>query len=279
MSARNEWRAQCATSRAGFGGQPPSDRCAGEPDGHITSVAARLIRTELTLMRRDPLTLTFVFVFPVVTMLIIGGSFGTDPDLAFGGANPAHWYVASYLTVVIAATGLIMLPVHLASYRERGVLRRFAAAGFPRWSFALAQMVVGLVAIAVSAVILLVVAAPVYGVPPVHALWRVVAGVVLGALAFTSIGVVLGTMLPTARSAQAVGLLLFFPSFLLGAGGPPPKVMGSVLRRIAGVLPLTWVTHAVRDPWLGLGNATGSLAVVAAVAVVGAGLAARRCAL
>jgi ABC-2 type transport system permease protein len=65
-------------------------------------------------------------------MLIIGGSFGTDPDPSFDGANPSHWYVASYLTVVIAATGLIMMPVHLASYRERGVLRRFAAAGFPR---------------------------------------------------------------------------------------------------------------------------------------------------
>ena len=99
-------------------------------------------------MLRDPLVLTFVFVFPVLTMLIIGGSFGTKPDPGFDGPNPAHWYVASYLTVVIAATGLIMLPVHLASYRERGVLRRFAAAGFPRWSFALAQLVVGLVAVA-----------------------------------------------------------------------------------------------------------------------------------
>ena len=129
----------------------------------MTTAVGRLVRTELTLMRRDPMTLTFVFIFPVVTMLIIGGSFGTTPDLAFDGANPSHWYVASYLTVVIAATGLIMVPVHLASYRERGVLRRFAVAGFPRWSFALAQLVVGLTAIALSSAILLAVAAPVYG--------------------------------------------------------------------------------------------------------------------
>src|SRR4029450_13385892 len=80
------------------------------------------VRAELKLMTRDPLVLTFVFAFPIVTMLIIGGAFGTRPDPAFGGVNPAHWYVASYLTVVIAATGLVMLPVHLASYRERGVL-------------------------------------------------------------------------------------------------------------------------------------------------------------
>ena len=112
--------------------------------------------------------LTFVFAFPVVTMLIIGGAFGTKPDVAFDWANPSHWYVASYLTVVIAATGLIMLPVHLASYRERGVLRRFSAAGFPRWSFAIAQLIVGLTTTAVACALLLAVAAPVYGVPAVH---------------------------------------------------------------------------------------------------------------
>jgi ABC-2 type transport system permease protein len=245
----------------------------------MLATMSRLLRAELRLMIRDPLVLTFVFVFPVVTMLIIGGSFGTKPDPAFDGVNPAHWYVASYFTVVIAATGLIMLPVHLASYRERGVLRRFAAAGFPKWSFALAQLAVGLTAIAVGSAILLAVAAPVYGVPALHHPWLVVIAVILGAVAFVSIGVLLGTVLPSARAAQAVGLILFFPSFLLGSGGPPPQVMGAALRGVARFLPLTLVTNAIRLPWLGLGTAIGSLAAVAALAVVAMLLAAQRAAL
>jgi len=239
----------------------------------------RLLGAELKLMLRDPLVLTFVFVFPVLTMLIIGGSFGTKPDPGFGNRDPAHWYVASYLTVVIAATGLIMLPVHLASYRERGVLRRFAAAGFPRWSFALAQLVVGLVAVAAASAVELGVAAPVYGVPVVHEFWRVALGIGLGAIAFVSLGVLLGTLLPSARAAQAVGLLLFFPSFLLGAGGPPPRAFGPAMRSISDLLPLTQVTDAIRDPWLGLGPATVSLIVVAVLAAVSAAVAARRVAL
>jgi len=79
-----------------------------------------------------------------------------------------------------------------------------------------------------------------------------------------------------ARSAQAVGLLAFFPSFLLGAGGPPPQVMGSAVRHIAGPLPLTLLTNAVREPWLGLGPATGSLAAVAVLAVAFTAAAVRR---
>jgi ABC-2 type transport system permease protein len=240
---------------------------------------AKLVRVEAKLMLRDPMVLTFVFVFPVVTMLIIGGAFGSDPDPAFAGRNPSHWYVASYLTTVIGATGLVMLPVHLASYRERGVLRRFAAAGFPRWSFSAAQLVVGLACILVSCLILLAVAAPVYGVPALHDTWRVAAALVLGSVAFVGIGVLLGTVLPSARAAQAVGLVIFFPSFLLGSGGPPPKVMGSAVRHVADVLPLTQVTNAVREPWLQLGHASGSLLVVTALAVVAVALAARRTAL
>jgi ABC-2 type transport system permease protein len=245
----------------------------------MNSTVGRLVRTELTLMRRDPLTLTFVFAFPVLTMLIIGGAFGTKADPSFGGVNPAHWYVASYFTVVIGAMGLVMMPVHLAAYRERGVLRRFAAGGFPRWSFALSQLVTGFVAVFVASAILLAVAAPVYGVPAPHEWARVIGGTVLGTLAFTSIGVFLGTLLPSARAAQAIGLLLFFPSFLLGAGGPPPHAMGSVLRTVAGYLPLTWVTDAIRGPWLGIGSATGSFIMVGVIAVSATFLALRRSAL
>ena len=163
--------------------------------------------------------------------------------------------MASYLSVVIAAIGLVMVPVHVAAYRERGVLRRFTAAGFPRWSFAAATLAVGVVLTAVGSVVMLAVAAPVYGLPPVHDPVRTVLAALVGALAFTSIGLLIGSLVPNARAAQGLGLLAFFPSFLLGGGGPPPSVMGEQMRQVADLLPLTHVLEAVRDPWLGLGPA------------------------
>jgi ABC-2 type transport system permease protein len=242
------------------------------------STTRRLLTTELRLLARDPLTLTFVLVFPIVTMLIIGGSFGTTPDDVFP-VNPSHWYVASYFTVVIGSTGLIMLPVHIASYRERGVLRRFAASGFPRWSFALSELAIGLIAIAIAGALLLAVAAPVYGVPHVESLLRVAAGIAVGSVAFVSLGVLLGTLLPSARAAQAIGLLLFFPSFLLGVGGPPPAVMADTLADIAAWLPLSLANQAIREPWLGIGDASTALLTTLAIGVVATALAARRTAL
>jgi len=230
----------------------------------------KLVRTELRLVLREPLVLAFVFAFPILTVLVIAGSFGADDADAFANVDPSQWYVASYLAVVIAAIGLVMVPVHLAGYRERGVLRRFTAAGFPRWSFAAAQLIVGVTLTLVASAALLVVAGLVYGLPPVSNPLATTAGVVLGAVSFTSVGLLLGAVVPNARAAQGIGLLVFFPSFLLGGGGPPPEAMSAAMRQIARFLPLTHVTAAIRDPWLGLGTGAWHLAIVAAVLMLSA---------
>jgi ABC-2 type transport system permease protein len=172
--------------------------------------------------------------------------------------------------VVIAAVGLVMVPVHVAAYRERGVLRRFAAAGFPRWSFALASGTVGVALTLAGCVVLLAFAAPVYGLPPLHRPALVVAGVLVGAVTMTGIGLLIGCLAPSARAAQGIGLLAFFPSFLLGGGGPPPTVLGPGVRSVANLLPLTHVTESIRDPWLGAGSGGADLAVVAGFLVVSA---------
>ena len=124
----------------------------------------RLAWTELKLFVREPMVLTFVFAFPVLTVLILGGVFDDD-DPNFEGTLPSDYYVAAYIGVVIAAIGLVMLPVHLASYRERGVLRRFDVSHYPRWALPVAWILVAMVITAVAVTVLLVTGQLAYGLP------------------------------------------------------------------------------------------------------------------
>jgi ABC-2 type transport system permease protein len=222
----------------------------------------RLAATELKLFVREPMVLTFVFAFPVLTVLILGGVFDED-DPNFEGALPSDYYVAAYIGVVIAAIGLVMLPVHLASYRERGVLRRFDVSRYPRWALPAAWIIVAMVVTIVAVAVLLVTGQLVYGLPEPDDVLGVVIGTLLGAFAFISIGIALGMALPSARSAQGLGMLLFFPFFLLGGAGPPPDAMGDPMSSIANVVPLTHVIRSIQEPWLDLGSPTGHLAVLA----------------
>jgi ABC-2 type transport system permease protein len=232
----------------------------------LVSGLGRLLWTEIKLVLREPVVLIFVFAFPAMTVLILGGVFGPN-DPSFEGIDPSQWFVAAYIGVVIATTGLIMLPVHIAGYRHAGVTRRFRVSRFPNWALHLTQFLLGLVMTAIGVIVLMVVAHFSHGIPPIENPAGTVAGAALGALAFISIGVLLGSLLPTPRSAQGLGMLLFFPSFLLGGGGPPPDAMGPAMRTLSSWTPLTHVIRSIQEPWLDLDTPTTHLAVTAGLLV------------
>lgn len=124
--------------------------------------------TELRLMTREWAAMVFAFAFPVLLMLILAGVFGTEPSSEYGGVTPAEYYVADYVVVPLGALALIGLPVMIASYRERSILRRFEAAGVSTASVVCAQALVTCALVLLGAAAVLLVAAPVYGIPVVQ---------------------------------------------------------------------------------------------------------------
>jgi ABC-2 type transport system permease protein len=235
---------------------------------------AKLIWVEAKLFAREPLAVVFAFAFPLVVLLVLAGVF-RQPDTTLGGFTGTDYYVPGYLAVVIASVGLIGLPVHLASLKERGVLRRLRASSVPLAGVLGAQTVVHLAMAAAGATVLLGAAGLVYDVRAPSSAAGAAAGFALGALAFVALGLLLGSLAPTARAAQAIGLVLFFPMWLLSGAGPPRGVMTDTMRRLSDVLPLTRVVSAIQDPWLGTGSNLPHLLVLATVAVAAATLAVR----
>jgi ABC-2 type transport system permease protein len=210
-----------------------------------------LAGTEARLFLREWGMLVFAFVFPPLMMLILAGVFGSDADPeAFGPMSGTDFYIASYLGIPLASVALTGLPVMLASYRELGVLKRFEASGISAVRVVSAQALVSLGSVVAGAALVLATAAPTYGLPEVHNLPGVLAVLGAGSGALLTIGIALGLVLPTVRSANAVGMLLFLPMFILGGGGPPPGVMTPTMRDIAELLPVTHVTEGLRKAWL-----------------------------
>jgi ABC-2 type transport system permease protein len=222
----------------------------------------RLAATEARLLLRDWTVIVFAFVFPAFCMLVLAGVFGTRPDAGYDGRRPDEYYVAASIGVPIIALALVGLPVALASYRERGVLRRFEAFGVPVGRVVGAQAAVTCALVALAAVVVLAVAAPTYGVPHVAHPVQAVLGLAAGTACLVAIGVAIGLAAPTTRAAQAIGLLAFFPLYLLGGGGPPRGVMTGAMQSIAGALPSA--IPPIVGPWLGTTGLGSQLPVLAA---------------
>jgi ABC-2 type transport system permease protein len=221
-----------------------------------------LAGVEARLLVRDWTVLVFAFVFPAFTMLILAGVFGNQPDEGYAGQRPDDYYVAASIGVPVIALALVGLPVALASYRERQVLRRFEAFGVSTATVVAAQAVVTSALVVLGAAVVLLVAAPAYGVPtPAHPL-EAVLGVAAGTLVLLLVGIAIGLAAPTARAAQAVGLLAFFPLYLLGGGGPPKGVMTGAMQSIADAIPSP--VPGIVDPWLGTSSLASQLPVLGA---------------
>ena len=210
----------------------------------------KLTWVELKLFVREPFSLIFTLAFPIVLLVVLIGSFKPN-DPAFGGQQPANYYLATYIGVVIGAIGLIALPVHLATYRERGVLRRFQASGIPTWAIIGSHLITGLAMAAASSIVLVLAAVTIFGAALPRAISPVLGAFVLATLTFQSIGFLIGSLIRTARAAQAVGMLLFFPMWLLSGAGPPPDVMSAGVHHLSDALPLTYAVRAIQQPWLG----------------------------
>jgi ABC-2 type transport system permease protein len=230
---------------------------------------AKLSWVELKLFVREPITMAFTFAFPLIVLFVMAGVFGNTPDpVIYRGVGPTDAMVPAYIGVVIASIGLIGLPVHLASYRERGVLRRLRASSVSVWSVLVPQVIVSFVIAALGGVLLVTAASLAYDVHMLKSAALLIAAFVLGTLSFAALGVFLGAVLPTARAAQGVGLLLFFVMFILSGGGPPRAVMTRAMQWIGDALPLRYVTMLLQDSWLGFGWNSTAFLIVTGVTVM-----------
>jgi ABC-2 type transport system permease protein len=236
---------------------------------------AKLTWIEVKLFAREPVAVVFAFAFPLVVLLVLAGVF-SEPDTALGGFTGIDYYVPGYLAVVIASVGLIGLPVHLAALRERGVLRRLRASSVSLASVFGAQTAVHVAMAVLGGAVLLVAAGLVYDVHAPASVAGVALGFGLGALSFVALGVLLGSLAPTARAAQAIGLVLFFPMWLLSGAGPPRGVMTEPMRQLSDLMPLTRVVTAIQEPWLGTGSNASELVVLSAVLAAALALSAWR---
>ncbi|MGH9265374.1 MAG: ABC transporter permease, partial [Acidimicrobiales bacterium] len=192
---------------------------------------------------------------------------------------PDDHYLAGYVGVVLAALGLITIPVHLATHRERGVLRRFRSSGLSAGVLVASELMLGAVMGTVAVAVVLLAGSALYGLQLPEDPADVLGWYVAGLVCFAAIGVALGSVMPSGRSANAIGNLVWVPMFLLGGGGPPRAVMTSAMQTLSDVLPLSHLVGGLRLSWLGATDDPHVLwwpLAVAAMAVAVAVVTARR---
>ncbi|GIF13184.1 ABC transporter permease [Actinoplanes teichomyceticus] len=216
------------------------------------NVFARLTRTELTLQLREPVTAFFSLLFPTVLVGILGciRAF-RDPEPALGGARVIDVYVGIAVAMTLAMVGLQVLPAVLATYREKGVLRRFATTPVRPVTLLAAHLTASLLVAVVASALCIGFAAVVLDVPPAENLPGFVLAFLLGAAGVFAIGLLIAAVAPSGKAGNSIGTLLFFPSMFFAGLWTPRELMPRIVQRIGDYTPLGAGERALHDAMTG----------------------------
>jgi ABC-2 type transport system permease protein len=213
----------------------------------------KLAWVEFKLFTREFFATFFTLAFPVMMLLFFGMIYGNEKTDFFGGYGMIDIAVPSYTAMIIATSGIISITTIIASYRERGILRRLHATPLRPHTILSAHVFVIFIMTVLGMTLLIIMGKLVYGLQFEGNLLSVAAAFTLSSISFFSLGFLLAGLIPTARTAQAVAMVIFYPMIFLSGAAIPLEVLPENIKTVATFLPLKHVVTLLRGLWIGQG--------------------------
>jgi len=165
--------------------------------------------------------------------------------------RPIDYMVPGILAMTLMQLGLFGVAGTLVARREQKILRRFWAAPLRRSVLAGALISHRLAVSLIQAALILLVAVAAFDVALVGN-YALMAGVVLlGALAFVSLGYLIASFARSVEGSNALLQIINFPMMFLSGIFWPIEWMPGFLRPVIYVLPLTYLGDALRQVMVG----------------------------
>jgi ABC-2 type transport system permease protein len=214
----------------------------------------KLTWLEIKIFLREPLGAIGTLLFPVLIFILLGKLGGgrlSVPDKRvpnFVGPD-----LPIFAAILISLSAVLSLATIVAIYREGGILKRLRATPMRPHTILTAHVVVKLLFAVATLVALIVAGKRVFPQQLNAPMLSFSVAVLFSTLSILSIGFVLASVVPTARFAQPLGALLFYPMMGLSGLFFPVDALPPTLRLAARAMPLTYAVSLMRGAWRGEG--------------------------
>jgi ABC-2 type transport system permease protein len=235
---------------------PPAGPGRLERGREVLGQVVAIVGLEARKLAHDPSELLFRAVQPALWLVIFGGVFSTIHVIPTG----SYSYL-QFLTPGILAQSVLFIAIFygIASIRERelGIITKFLVSPTPR------SILVGARGLSasmrgLSQALIVVLLATGLGVTlnlSIPALVGVVVAIVLGSALFSTLSMIIASIVKTQERFLGIGQLLTMPLFFASNAIYPLSIMPGWLRPFALANPLTYLVDALRI--LMLPNGTG----------------------
>ena len=210
---------------------------------------------ETKIFLREPLGAIGTIVIPVLAFVLLGrmtarvrvpasASASLSGLLAPGG-------VPTLVSLLIIISTMLSLVTIISIYREGGILKRLRATPLRPWTILTAHVLVKLLFTAVTMAAMVGAGRRYFAIGPEVPLVSFTVALLVSTLSMMSMGFIVASLVPTARFAQPIGAIIFYP--MLGFCGlfVPIASFPPAMRAVAWVLPLSRSTALMQGIWTG----------------------------
>ena len=226
-----------------------------------------LLKNELKLNIRNMNMVIFAIILPLVVLVILGFLYGTNP--AAGGTDYTflEQSISAQCAISICAGGLMGLPLVVAEYRERKVLKRFQVTPISPGMLLAVEFLIYVLYALVSLSLLLLVSWLGWGVHLRGSWGGFALSWLLTVLSTLSIGMMAGGIARNTKSASIIACVLYFPMLIFSGATLPLEVMPETMQRIIRIFPMTQGIQLMKSAFLGLTAESLALPIVVMLGV------------
>src|SRR2546422_5451135 len=228
----------------------------------------KLTWIEIKIFMREPLGAFGTILVPVLVFVIMGRVAGrTISPRSLAASDLVRVSLPVFASILIALSAVLSLVTIISIYREGGILKRLRATPLRPHTILTAHVIVKLLLSAVTLAVMVLVGQRYYPPPADVRMADFTLALLFSTLSILSIGFVIASLVPTARFAQPVGALVFYPMIAVSGLFVRLDALPPAAQTVARVLPITYAVSLLRGIWKG--DAWSSHAVdIAALAAV-----------
>jgi ABC-2 type transport system permease protein len=243
------------------------------------ALVAHQFRYDQKAFWRNPASVFFTVMFPVIVFLILAVVFNGETVNVRGGVAATTYYVPAIMSLSIISATMQTLAMTLVIAREDGRLKRGRGTPMPPWVFIAGRVGNSIVVALMMLVLLAAIGGVLYGVSvPWERLPEILLTLVVGAASFCCLGIALTAAIPSQDAAAAIVNALLLPLYFLSGVFIPEDQLPNGVITFADLFPVRHFFDAFFDAYVpgGPGGVDwGNLAVVAIWGVAGLLLAIR----
>lgn len=226
-----------------------------------------LLKNELKLNIRNMNMVIFAIILPLVVLVILGFLYGTNSAANGADYTFLEQSIGALCAISVCAGGLMGLPLVVAEYRERKILKRFQVTPISPSMLLAVEVLIYVLYALVSLITLLLVSGLAWDVH-LRGSWGGFAGSwLLTVLSTLSIGMMVGGIAKNAKSASVIASVLYFPMLIFSGATLPFEMMPEAMQKIVTVFPLTQSIQLMKESFLGLTVEHSGLSIIVMLCV------------